>query len=45
MRGHGRSGKPEFAEGYDSKLYADDFATVIRAYKLHRPIVLGWYVL
>ena len=43
MRGHGRSGKPNHSEGYESKLYADDFSTVLRAFKLHRPIVLGWY--
>jgi len=29
LRGQGRSGHPETAEGHVSKLYADDFAAVV----------------
>ncbi|KAJ7660116.1 alpha/beta-hydrolase [Mycena polygramma] len=41
-RGHGRSGKPTTAEAYESKMFADDFKTVMDAFKLHRPILAGW---
>jgi pimeloyl-ACP methyl ester carboxylesterase len=42
MRGYGRSGKPTTAEGYTSALFADDFATVVRAFGLSKPIFVGW---
>ncbi|KLO08125.1 alpha/beta-hydrolase [Schizopora paradoxa] len=42
MRGHGRSGKPDSAEGFASQRYAEDFAAVMKAFNLHRPVVLGW---
>ncbi|THH06384.1 hypothetical protein EW145_g4122 [Phellinidium pouzarii] len=41
MRGHGRSIKPESAEGYTSKLYADDFAAVVKAFNAKKPILVG----
>ncbi|EJD03381.1 alpha/beta-hydrolase [Fomitiporia mediterranea MF3/22] len=37
MRAHGRSDKPETEEGYASKLFADDFAAVMKAFNLHKP--------
>ena len=41
MRGHGKSEKPR--DGYDnSRLWADDVASVIRALDLDRPILSGW---
>ncbi|KAF8465887.1 Alpha/Beta hydrolase protein [Gautieria morchelliformis] len=42
MRGHGRSGKPEAAEGHVSKLYADDFMTVVAAFGLKKPVLAAW---
>ncbi|KAJ7634730.1 alpha/beta-hydrolase [Roridomyces roridus] len=42
VRGHGRSGKPTVAEAYESKLFADDFKTVMDAFNLHKPILAGW---
>jgi len=42
VRGHGRSGKPGTAEGHVSSLYADDFAAVIRAFGLTKPVFVGW---
>ncbi|EAU86212.1 hypothetical protein CC1G_03423 [Coprinopsis cinerea okayama7 len=42
MRGHGRSGKPSTAEGHLSSLYADDFAAVVKEFKLNTPIFVGW---
>ncbi|KZT04972.1 alpha/beta-hydrolase [Laetiporus sulphureus 93-53] len=42
MRGHGRSGKPVKPEGYISSLFADDYATVVRAFNLKTPIYVGW---
>ena len=44
MRGHGRSDKPDGSEGYASKLYADDFAAVMKAFNLRKPVVVGWWV-
>jgi len=44
MRGHGRSGMPTDLADYTSRLYADDFALVTKAFGLTRPIFLGWYV-
>ncbi|KAI5892640.1 alpha/beta-hydrolase [Schizophyllum commune H4-8] len=42
MRGHGRSAMPETPEGHESKLYADDFAAVVKEYKLKKPVFGGW---
>ncbi|EJD03465.1 alpha/beta-hydrolase [Fomitiporia mediterranea MF3/22] len=42
VRGHGRSGKPDTIEEYASKLFADDFAAVLQAFKVHKPIVVAW---
>ncbi|KAF8164767.1 alpha/beta-hydrolase [Crassisporium funariophilum] len=42
MRGHGRSGKPEVEEGYASIRYADDFASVVKAFSLRTPMLIGW---
>ncbi|KAJ7220212.1 alpha/beta-hydrolase [Mycena pura] len=42
LRGHGRSGKPDTAEAYESKMFAADFKTVMDAFKLHRPVFVGW---
>lgn len=41
MRGHGRSGKPA-EEAYTSALLADDYAAVLRAFNLQRPLHVGW---
>jgi pimeloyl-ACP methyl ester carboxylesterase len=41
-RGHGRSGKPSTREAYESKLFADDFKTVMDAYGLKKPVLAGW---
>ncbi|KAJ7671530.1 alpha/beta-hydrolase [Mycena polygramma] len=42
IRGHGRSGKPNTAEAYESKLFSDDFKTVIDAFGLKKPVLAGW---
>ncbi|KAJ7018952.1 alpha/beta-hydrolase [Mycena alexandri] len=42
VRGHGRSGKPTTAEAYASKMFADDFKTVVDAFALQRPVLAGW---
>ncbi|KAJ7817246.1 hypothetical protein B0H14DRAFT_2374140 [Mycena olivaceomarginata] len=42
VRGHGRSGKPNSAEGYASSLYAADFAAVVAEFSLHMPVFVGW---
>ncbi|EJD03378.1 alpha/beta-hydrolase [Fomitiporia mediterranea MF3/22] len=42
MRGHGRSGKPITEEGYASNLLADDFAAVMKAFNLYKPVFVGW---
>ncbi|KAJ7821547.1 Alpha/Beta hydrolase protein [Mycena olivaceomarginata] len=41
VRGHGRSGKPNSAEGYASSLYAADFAAVAAEFSLHMPVLVG----
>lgn len=41
LRGHGRSEKPRDAYG-DSKLWAEDVSSVIRALGLDHPILCGW---
>ncbi|KAJ3502188.1 hypothetical protein NLJ89_g8999 [Agrocybe chaxingu] len=42
MRGHGRSGKPKREKDHASRLYADDFAAVVKAFNLKSPILIGW---
>ncbi|KAJ6508937.1 alpha/beta-hydrolase [Mycena sanguinolenta] len=42
VRGHGRSGKPSTQEAYESKLFAEDFKTVMDAFGLKRPVLAGW---
>ncbi|KAJ3519764.1 hypothetical protein NMY22_g13054 [Coprinellus aureogranulatus] len=42
LRGHGRSGKPDTVEGYSSELYAQDFNTVVQAFNVSSPILVGW---
>ncbi|EJD03380.1 alpha/beta-hydrolase [Fomitiporia mediterranea MF3/22] len=42
MRAHGRSDKPVIKEGYTSKLFADDFVAVMKAFNLHKPVFVGW---
>lgn len=42
MRGHGRSGKPEDIESYQSIRHAEDFRVVCEAFQLHKPCMLGW---
>ncbi|KZV64169.1 alpha/beta-hydrolase [Peniophora sp. CONT] len=42
MRGHGRSGKPKTVEGYESVKFAEDFAAVVEAFDLKRPVFIGW---
>ncbi|ETW75852.1 Esterase/lipase/thioesterase [Heterobasidion irregulare TC 32-1] len=44
MRGHGRSAKPDTQDGHLSRLYADDFMTVVRAFNLEYPIFVGWSI-
>ncbi|KAJ8508843.1 hypothetical protein ONZ45_g8923 [Pleurotus djamor] len=41
-RGHGLSDKPSTESAYSSLRYAQDFAAVMSAYKLDKPIFLGW---
>ncbi|MDB5500586.1 MAG: alpha/beta hydrolase [Tardiphaga sp.] len=43
LRGHGDSDKPTSLDAYsDADKWADDVATVIRAAKLRRPVLVGW---
>ncbi|KXN92506.1 AB hydrolase superfamily protein YdjP [Leucoagaricus sp. SymC.cos] len=42
VRGHGRSGKPDRDEAWESKRFAEDFDTVLEAFELKRPFVAGW---
>jgi len=42
MRGHGRSGKPEDPDSYQSIRHAEDFRAVCEAFHLQKPFVLGW---
>lgn len=44
-RGHGRSGKPSDAEAYASAHYAEDFLAVAHAFRLNKPVFVGWSVL
>lgn len=42
LRGHGRSGKPDTVDGYSSELYAQDFNSVLKAFNVTSPILVGW---
>ncbi|KAF8161724.1 Alpha/Beta hydrolase protein [Mycena galopus ATCC 62051] len=42
VRGHGRSEKPNSAEGYAASLYAADFAAVAKEFSLNMPVFVGW---
>lgn len=42
VRGHGRSGIPMTPEDHASHLYAEDFKAVVDAYRLHKPVLVGW---
>jgi len=42
LRGHGRSGMPATPAGHESHLYANDFKTVMEAFGLHKPVLVGW---
>ncbi|KDR73835.1 hypothetical protein GALMADRAFT_71580 [Galerina marginata CBS 339.88] len=42
LRGHGRSGKPNTTEAYASNLFANDFQTVVSAFKIKSPLFVGW---
>ncbi|KAJ7746296.1 alpha/beta-hydrolase [Mycena metata] len=42
LRGHGRSGQPNTPEAYTSKLFADDFKTVMDVFGLNKPVLAGW---
>ncbi|KAJ7264247.1 alpha/beta-hydrolase [Mycena rebaudengoi] len=41
-RGHGRSGKPQRPEDYESIHYAEDFQAVLDGFKLNKPNFAGW---
>ncbi|KDQ22839.1 hypothetical protein PLEOSDRAFT_36899 [Pleurotus ostreatus PC15] len=42
MRGHGRSGKPIDEASWESRRLCDDFDAVLQAFKIQKPIVVGW---
>ncbi|KAF5332240.1 hypothetical protein D9611_007987 [Ephemerocybe angulata] len=42
LRGFGRSGKPERAADYSSKLSADDFVSVTKSFNVTKPLFIGW---
>ncbi|KAF8524150.1 Alpha/Beta hydrolase protein [Hysterangium stoloniferum] len=42
LRGHGRSGKPLDLTAWRSDRFAEDFYVVASAFKLNRPILVGW---
>ncbi len=43
MRGHGRSAMPESLDDYSSEIFAEDFKAVMHAFKIEKPIYVGWY--
>ncbi len=43
MRGHGRSAMPESLDDYSSEIFAEDFKAVAQAFKIEKPIFVGWY--
>ncbi|KAJ6498250.1 alpha/beta-hydrolase [Mycena vulgaris] len=42
LRRHGRSGKPTTPGAHQSKMFADDFKTVMDAVGLETPVLVGW---
>jgi hypothetical protein len=42
-RGHGRSGKPDTAAGYESGRYAEDVEAIINAFGLTKPFYAAWF--
>ncbi|SJL08846.1 uncharacterized protein ARMOST_12217 [Armillaria ostoyae] len=42
MRGHGRSAMPESLDDYSSEIFAEDFKAVAQAFKIEKPIFVGW---
>jgi pimeloyl-ACP methyl ester carboxylesterase len=43
VRGHGASEKPTDVSRYaDDRLFADDVHSVMEAFKLRRPVLVGW---
>ncbi|KAK0439158.1 alpha/beta-hydrolase [Armillaria borealis] len=42
MRGHGRSAMPESLDNYSSEIFAEDFKAVAQAFKIEKPIFVGW---
>jgi len=43
LRGHGLSGKPDAPGSYrEGRRYADDLATVLKASRATRPVLVGW---
>lgn len=44
IRGHGRSGKPDNEDAWDSQRFAQDFDTVVQAFGLKKPFVAGWSI-
>ncbi|KAJ6549249.1 Alpha/Beta hydrolase protein [Mycena vulgaris] len=42
LRGHGRSGRPTSPDADQSKIFVDDFKTVMDAFGLGKPILAAW---
>ncbi|KAJ6479358.1 Alpha/Beta hydrolase protein [Mycena vulgaris] len=42
LRGHGRSGRPTSPDAYQSKIFVDDFITVMDAFGLGKPVLAAW---
>ncbi|KAK0231860.1 hypothetical protein EDD85DRAFT_939492 [Armillaria nabsnona] len=42
-RGHGRSAMPESLDDYSSEIFAEDFKAAAQAFKVEKPIFIGWY--
>ncbi|KAK0232551.1 Alpha/Beta hydrolase protein [Armillaria fumosa] len=42
MRGHGRSAMPESLDDYSSEIFAEDYKAVAHAFKVKKPIFVGW---
>ncbi|KAK0231861.1 alpha/beta-hydrolase [Armillaria nabsnona] len=45
MRGHGRSVMPESLDDYSSEIFAEDFKAVMYAFKVEKPIYVGWSII
>ncbi|KAK0471662.1 Alpha/Beta hydrolase protein [Armillaria novae-zelandiae] len=41
-RGHGRSTMPDSLDHYSSEIFAEDFKAVMHAFKIEKPIYVGW---